>query len=145
MKLGEKLKQTLDELERAKIEGLEKQHQADMEKIRRERADTADWINSLKDLLISQIESGKVPLKKVKNYERKKWVKDAVRGFAANSDLWDELARFWKSEGLEIVVSDAHDGAEESWINITLSVLPPRTRVATASSSKYRVPFENRD
>ena len=62
MKLGDKLKQTLDELERAKINELDSQHRADMEKIRKARADTKDWLDNVKENFIIKIEAGKVPL-----------------------------------------------------------------------------------
>lgn len=129
MKLGEKLKQTIIELEQAKIAGLEAQAAADMEKIRRERADTKDWLEHTKQKIVSQIESGKVPLVKVEDYDRKQWIHDAVIGKAANQDLWNNFSQYFKSEGLSINCKDGHDGmGMKDWINITVKVLPERPR-----------------
>lgn len=130
MKLGEKLKQTITELEQAKIAGLEEQAAADMEKIRRERADTKNWLEETKEKIVSQIESGKVPLVKVENYDRKQWFRDAMNGKAANQDLWNDFIQYFKSEGLSIDCKEDHDGAGmKGWINITATVLPERPRL----------------
>lgn len=128
MKLGEKLKQTLDELEQANIKGLEAQASADMEAVRRDRVDVEDWLNSIRFELVDQIEHGRVPLKKVKAYTRRIWLQAAKAGHAANQDLWNEFKQFWVREGLEIVLQEAHDGmGMESWINLTVKVLRPRS------------------
>ena len=147
MKLGEKLKQTLDELERAKINGIEAQHRADMEKIRKARADTKDWLDFIRETFVNQIEAGKVPLKKIENFDRESWLKKAVQGKAENQDLWNDFRQYWRSEGLEPEINEAHDGmGMKSWINFTVKVLPERPRsVSTTGASGYRTPFENRD
>lgn len=146
MTLGEKLKQTLEELERARIEGLEKQAKADIEKIRREREDISDWLDHKSSQIVSQIEDSRVPLVKVKNYERQEWLRKAIKGSAEHQDLWNEFIRYWKAEGLAPKLEEAHDGmGMESWINLTVTVLPPRVRGSSSGASGYRVPFENRD
>lgn len=66
VKLGDKLKKTLEELEQARIKGIEAQAAADMEAIRRARADLEDWLEHVRVDLVAQIERGKVPLKKLK-------------------------------------------------------------------------------
>jgi len=130
MKLGEKLKQTITELEQAKIAGLNAQAAADMEKVRRERADTKDWLENMKEKIVSQIEAGKVPLVKVENFDRKKWVRKAVKGKAANQDLWNDFNQYFKSEGLSITYSEGHCGmGMKDWINMTATVLPERPRL----------------
>jgi hypothetical protein len=129
MKLGDKLKKTLEELEQARIKGLEAQAAADMEAIRRVRADLEDWLDHTRTHLVSQIEAGKVPLKKVTDYTRQQWLRDANKGVASNHDLWSKFRQFWISEGLEPVLEEAHDGmGRESWINLTVKVLPARPR-----------------
>ena len=129
MKLGEKLKKTITELEQAKIVGLDAQAAADMEKIRRERADTKDWLEHTKQKIVLQIESGNVPIVKVDDYDRKKWIHDVMNGKAANQDLWNNFRQYFKSEGLSIICKDGHDGTGmKEWINITATVLPPRPR-----------------
>lgn len=128
-KLGDKLKKTLDELEQARIKGLEAQAAADLEAVRRVRADLEDWLEHVRVDFVSQIERGKVPLKKVTNFGRQDWLRSASRGTAPNHDLWSKFKQFWVSEGLEPVIEEAHDGmGRESWINLTVRVLPPRPR-----------------
>lgn len=130
MTLGEKLKATFEELEQARIEGAEAQHNADMEKVRRERADIKDKLDKIKDLFVTQIDAGKVPFKKIENYDWEKWIKDAANtSRASHQDLWTEFKNFWAKEGLAIRINDAHDGGGlKSWINVTLVLLPARTR-----------------
>jgi hypothetical protein len=130
MTLGEKLKVTFKELEQARIEGAEVQHNADMEKIRRERADIDDKLDKMRYLFVEQIEAGKVPFKKIKNTEWKDWVKAALRsGKASHQDRWNEFTNFWAKEGLSVRINDAHDGGGmEDWINVTLVLLPARPR-----------------
>lgn len=129
VKLGDKLKQTLEELEQARIKGIEAQAAADMEAIRRTRAELEDWLEHTRLEFVSQIERGKVPLKKVKDYGRQEWLRSANKGHASNHDLWSKFRNFWIKEGLEPFLEEAHDGmGQESWINITVKVLPPRPR-----------------
>lgn len=129
MKLGEKLKQTLTEIERARIEGIEAQHNADMTKIRREREEIQSYLNGTRDSIVGQINSEKVPLVKVKDYNRQNWLRKAIQGNSEHQDLWNEFRQFWRGEGLEPKLVEAHDGmGMESWINITVEVLPERYR-----------------
>lgn len=128
-KLGDKLKKTLNELEQAKIKGLEAQAAADMEAVRRSRADVEDWLEHVKSELVTQINLGRVPLKKVKDYTRQCWLREANKGHAANFDLWSKFRQFWVLEGLEPVLEEGHDGVGvESWINLTVKILPPKAR-----------------
>lgn len=128
-KLSEKLKKTLEELEQARVKGIEAQAAADMEAIRRARADLEDWLEHVRVKLISQIDRGRVPLKKVRDYNRQDWLRSANKGHATNHDLWTKFRAFWVKEGLEPVLEEAHDGVGvESWINLTVKLLPPRPR-----------------
>ncbi len=127
--LGDKLKKTLEELDQARIKGIEAQAAADMEAIRRARSDLEDWLEHVRVELVSQIERGRVPLKKVKDYGRQDWLRSANKGHATNHDLWTKFRAFWVKEGLEPVLEEAHDGmGQESWINLTVKVLPARPR-----------------
>jgi len=129
MKLGDKLKKTVEELERARITGIEAQAAADMEAIRRARADVEDWLEHVKNDLVSQINHGRVPLKKVTDYNRQVWLREAHKGHASNLDVWSKFRQFWITEGLEPVLEEAHDGVGvDAWINLTVKVLPPRPR-----------------
>ncbi len=129
--LGQKLAATLDELEKAKIKGLEQQANADREKIRQERIKLSRLKDDTIVTLTASIVEGKVPLIKIKDYDRKKWVQDAVKGKAAHQDIWDELARWARENALHIRVEDAHDGVGiESWINLSVVPVRPGTRSA---------------
>jgi hypothetical protein len=136
MKLGEKLKLILDEMNRAKVEGLLAQHNADMEKIRKERTDIEDWIKHVTEKMVSQINAGKVPLVVLKNYDRQQWVRKAKLSNAEHQDIWNDFRQFWHSEGLDPIISEDHDGmGMESWINITVKVLPNKPRSHIGNSS----------
>jgi hypothetical protein len=136
MKLGDKLKQTLDELERAKVQGIEAQAAADMEKIRRERDALADWLENIRLDFVEDINNGKVPLKKIKNYDRQAWLKKAISGKAEHQDLWSLFSKYWHSEGLDAAVLDGHDGVgQESWINLTLKIMPARPRSSLSAET----------
>lgn len=128
--LGEKLKATFDELEKAQIVGAEKQHHADMEKVRKERADIKNKLDKMRDLFVVQIEAGKVPLKKIENYDWMKWIKNAANtSRVPHEDLWHEFKNFWVKEGLAIKINDAHDGGGiKGWINVTLVIATPTPR-----------------
>jgi cell fate (sporulation/competence/biofilm development) regulator YlbF (YheA/YmcA/DUF963 family) len=146
MKLGEKLKKTLDELEQAKIQGIEAQNRADMIKIRRERQELENFLNDIRETFVYQINEGRVPLEKIENFDRESWLKKAVKGDAEHQDLWNDFRQYWRSEGLEPKVSEAHDGmGMKSWTNLTVEVLPERPRLPGVTRSGYRTPFENRD
>lgn len=143
MKLGEKLKQTVEELEAARVEGLQAQHNADLERIRRERQELQQWLNGTKDSIVGQINDGKVPLVKVKNYTRQEWVRNAVKtGKAEHQDLWNDFRQYFRSEGLEPDFTEGHDGmGMESWINITVKVLPPRPRLPGVTNKDRISPY----
>ena len=139
MNLGDKLKQTLEELERARIQGLEAQAAAELAKIRKERDALAKWLEDIRLDFIDQINASKVPLKRIKNYERETWLKKAISGKAEHQDIWSLFTKFWASEGLDVAVLDGHDGmGQESWTNITLKVMPPKRRgIADADIGVY--------
>lgn len=132
MKLGDKLKQTLEELERARVNGIEAQAAANMEQIRRERDAIAEWLENIRLDFIEEINANKVPLKKIKAHERRVWLEKAIAGKAEHQDLWTMFTKFWASEGLDVAVLNAHDGVgQESWINLTLMILPAKHRSIT--------------
>lgn len=129
MTLGEKLQQTLNELEQAKINDLKAKAAADLEKVRKERKDIDDFLSNMTSLFTEQIESGKVPYKKIKEYNRQKWFRQAQVGKAAHQDMWSGFKQYWAKEGLSPQWTEDHDGmGAESWINMTLVVLPKNYR-----------------
>lgn len=130
MTLGEKLAKTLERLEQAKIKGLEAQAAANMEAVLRARQETEEWLEGIRTNFVAQIEKNRVPLKKVTNYNKQAWLRDAQKGTCPNYDLWSNFKLFWAKEGLEPVIEEGHDGmGMESWINLSLKVLPERPRI----------------
>jgi hypothetical protein len=130
MTLGEKLKATVAELEQARIEGLEAQHNTDIQKVREQRNEIQQKLSDMRELFVQQIEAGKIPFEKIENDDWEKWIKSAANyGKAPHQDLWTEFRKFWADEGLIITVSDAHDGVGvRDWINVSLLVRAPGTR-----------------
>ena len=127
--LGSKLAATLDELESDKIKSVADKENADLEKIRKERA----ALEVLRDETINQItnsiESGKVPRIVVKSYEKRQWILDAVKGNAAHQAVWENLKSWARTNALVIRVIEEHDGGGmESWISITVDPVRPGTR-----------------
>jgi hypothetical protein len=127
--LGEQLSATLDELESAKIKSLAEQANADLEKIRKERA----ALEALKDETIKQItadiERGKVPRILVMSYDKQKWIRKAGNGTAPFQEVWDQFKSWARSNALVIVVKEEHDGAGiQSWLSITVHPVRPGTR-----------------
>jgi DNA primase catalytic subunit len=125
MTLGEKLKATFEELERAQIVGAEKQHNVDMEKIRKDRRTIKDKLDKINDLFIKQIEAGKIPWKKVEDYEWESWIKVAAgsKELASHQDLWVDFKSFWEKEGLSLSINHGHDGiGTKIWLTITLVI-----------------------
>lgn len=143
MKLSEKLKQTIDVLEQAKITDLEEQNQADLEKIRRDRERRKNRLDDAKNKIVDQIESGKVPVVPVIQQNDQDWLLSAVKGQAPHQDLWSDFRRYFQGEGLELfhdIVTD-NEGMTK-YINLSVRILPSKYR---PMSSGYRTTFENRD
>lgn len=128
MSLGDKLKKTLDELEEAKIKGLEAQANADLAKLRKDRADKETLVKRIKNQMVEQIEAGNIPLVKITSYEQQAWIHKAEKGKAEFQVLWSDLIQELGQEKLRLVVSDDHDGVGiKSWINI--SVIPSPQKI----------------
>jgi hypothetical protein len=140
--LGSLLSQTLNELEQAKIEGLEAQANADLEKIRKERADLTQFVNKIADDITEAVTAGKVPKIKVSAYDRYTWVNkvnDPRWASVAHRDIWDGL-QFWAlRHDLNITVTEDWDGGgTKSWINISALPRkgPSRADLTTTDFSK---------
>jgi hypothetical protein len=132
MKLGDILKNTLKELAIAQLKTATAQCRADLENIRKERKETERWIQEIRISLILQIESSKVPAKKINHYDKQKWLELVEKGNAANQDIWEGFVRFWNAEGLEVIINECHDGVGmESWKSITVKPLPNLSRTVT--------------
>jgi len=132
MKLGDKLKATLAELEQANIRRLEEQARADMEKIRKEREQDDRFVKEVFDHIVDRINAGRVPLYRVMDYNRQKWVREVKKGSGRNYDLWKNMVEYLRKERLGIVTAEGHDGmGMESWIEISVEVLPDRPRAVS--------------
>ena len=80
LRLGEKLKKTLDELEQAKIQRAEDKSRSNTIKIRRERQELENFLSNIRETFVYKINEGRVPLKKIENFNRQSWLKRAVKG-----------------------------------------------------------------
>lgn len=129
MKLGEKLAKTFDELEAAKIKELEAKAAADLAKIRKERETLNYFVDDFRQYLIDTITAEKVPAKKVKDYDRQRWIREAMKGNAAHQDIWNGLRNWAREQALVIIAREEHDGmGRDSWITLTADAVRPGTR-----------------
>ena len=123
MKLGEKLAKTFAELEVAKIKELEAKAAADLAKIRAEREVLDNFVNEFRQYVTDTITAEKVPAKKIRDYTRQQWIRDAVKGTAKHQDIWDGLRNWASNQALIIVPREQHDGVGmESWITLTIDI-----------------------
>lgn len=67
--LGQKLKKISDNLEAAKIKSAQNKAGADFAKLEAEKLLYQNLVNDLENYIISAINDGKYPLRKVKNYD----------------------------------------------------------------------------
>jgi hypothetical protein len=59
-----------------------------------------------------------------------------IAGKAEHQDLWSLFSKYWHSEGLDAAVLDGHDGVgQESWINLTLRIMPARPRSSLSAET----------
>lgn len=122
LSLGDKLKVTLVALEAANIKRLEEKANADIAKIERERADIAHFVEGIKNSMVQNIERGKVPLLKIKDYGRISWIQKAQKGNAPHQLYWNEMLAWFGKEKLRLEVIDEHDGVGmKSWLNVTVT------------------------
>lgn len=126
--LGEKLQDIFDELEAAKIKSLEEKAAADREKIRQRRIELHEFLTKFYGHVVNSIVAGKVPLKKVTDYNMQQWIRDAKSGRAEHQDIWKDHADRLRSQNLDILIEEAHDGmGMESWINLSVTPLKKNT------------------
>jgi hypothetical protein len=123
--LGEKLAKTIDELEAAKIKELEANAAADLAKVRKERQELFNFVDDFRQYLIDTIVAEKVPARKVSDYDRQRWVRDAVKGSAKHQDIWNGLRDWAREQRLVIVAREGHDGMS---IALTAEPVRPGTR-----------------
>jgi hypothetical protein len=130
-RLGDKLAKTIDELEAAKIKALNEKAAADLAKVRRERQELFNFVDDFRQYLIDVIVAEKVPAKKVANYDRQRWIRDAVKGNAAHQDIWNSLRDWAREQRITVVAREEHDGmGMESWITLTVEPVRAGTRGA---------------
>lgn len=130
-RLGDKLAKTIDELEAAKIKALNEKAAADLAKVRRERQELFNFVDDFRQYLIDVIVAEKVPAKKVTNYDRQRWIRDAVKGNAAHQDIWNSLRDWAREQRMTVIAREEHDGmGMESWITLTAEPVRAGTRGA---------------
>ena len=128
-RLGDKLAKTIDELEAAKIKALADKAAADLAKVRKERQELFNFVDDFRQYLIDAIVAEKVPAKKVSNYNRQQWIRDAVKGNAAHQDIWNSLRDWAREQRIAVIAREEHDGmGMESWITLTVEPVRSGTR-----------------
>lgn len=121
MALGDKLKETLDALEEARIQKLEDQARADREAIEREKRELQHFVDTIYHDIVYAIEAGKVPKKRVENYNHRNWIEKAQKGEARFQSIWSDFIRKLGKEKLRLVTHEDHDGVGvKSWTNVTV-------------------------
>lgn len=130
--LGDKLKQTMNELEEARLKTLEEKANADMAKVRKEKAKKERLVSRIQNRIVAAIEAGKVPLVKIEAHDEQEWIRKAEKGKAEYQDLWSRLIQDLGQEKLRLVVSEGHDGmGVKGWINV--SVEPSKDKIVYRS------------
>ena len=119
-KLGNKLAATVAALEAANINKLDAQAAADLDAVRKEREELKQFVDGFRHYLIDTITAEKVPAKKIKDYHRMSWIRNAMKGTAAHKDIWNDLRNWAREQALDIVASEDHDGmGMANWITLT--------------------------
>lgn len=127
--LGSMLKDTLNELESANIKTLSAQAAAELDKIRKQKHEKSVFTDGIKELFKTQIETHKVPYKKVTDYTTAEWVRNAMKGTAEFQDVWNNLIFYFNKQQCALVVNEEHDGiGMAGWIVITLKPQLTATR-----------------
>ncbi len=122
MSLGDKLKKIKTELEEARIKKINAQHEADLNKIRRRKAQRENLVTRIMERIKEQIDSEKVPRIRIDSFEEKQWIEAAEEGEAEFQELWSQLIRDLGQEKLLLEVLHEHDGiGMKSWIIITVN------------------------
>lgn len=134
--LFDKLEKIENLLEEAKVKTIEEKEKADLEKLMKEKADLEIFVSNIKEEIIQKIENGKIPLIKIKSFDKIKWINDASANRAKFSSVWNDMISFFKKERIKVVVRDEHDGmGMESWITITVELIKSGYRGGPSSES----------
>ena len=122
--LAQSLSNTLSALKLANITGVKSQSQFDRKLAQSTREIHKDWVAVWQLNIISDITRGSVPYIEIHNWEQRKWISGVTKGAGPpNQDLWIKLNKFCVSEGLQLKVSDAHDGVGmKSWKVLSVSL-----------------------
>lgn len=115
--LKDKLKNTLTI---AKQAGLEDNHfNFDIEDIKKDREYLQDTMKNITQKFTDQIESDKIP-HHILDDEMTEWIFEGEK----HIDIYDDFAKYWKSQGLSAVVKKDLEGNDV----LTLTILPDTFR-----------------
>jgi len=122
MSLGNKLSNTLKELEAAKISKAQAREAEQKMKILEERQALEALVLRAQNHIATKIEGGLVPHFKIENYDHQKWVKNAISGKGAHMDIWNHFMIWADEQELVVNAFDDHDGVGmRSWISLTVA------------------------
>ena len=126
--LGDKLQTTITTFKKALIKTLQDQANADLARVQKEFDKRSKFVKKIRNSIMSQIESGKVPYVKITLHNDKEWILLAEKGAAPHQELWASLIREFGQEKLRLVVSEEHDGmGMEDWVVVT--AVPSKNKI----------------
>lgn len=121
--LRDELVLTLKVREEAHIKNSEKKADASRLLIEKERFRLRMYLKDIRNKIVNQIKSGRVPKVLVKDYSKQREWDLADRRNAPYQAVWDEFFNYFKEENLKVTITHDHDGmGMESWLII--SVIP---------------------
>lgn len=138
MTLGDKLANTIKELEEAKIAGAAAQANADINAIRLRKSKRLLYLDAMFANICNTIEKGKVPHVTVKAHDDKQWLRSAVKGKAEFQDLWNDFIGKFGKEKLSVNLVEEHDGCGMTdWVAVTVTPLSHKAVYRGASPTTY--------
>lgn len=124
MSLGEKLKNTITEIEEketARLKALREERQL---RLAKERKQKSGMLELLKKDIAVQIEQGRIPDIRIYNTMEYDWITDFNYGRSLDQDLWTSFLEWGKSEQLNITLKKKEFDKYDMETYITLTAKP---------------------
>jgi hypothetical protein len=130
MTLGTLLKNIIRKEEDAAIEALRKEAAAKARRLEKVRAEREALMNAIEEEIVDKIIDGQKPMYKLYATDLRTWFNQcrftpdrAV--MPMDRDRYDVRVEWLKAEGLQLKVTEAHDGmGQRDWLEITVEPLP---------------------
>ena len=129
MTLGQKLTATIQQAQDEENRKIQEERAKNDRKRQAERQSRERFVQDTKATIVAEIETGKQPRIKVKNYDLRQWIEALRRSKThttiADSDIWEALISWLADEGMELLIHDEHDGIGMSeWITLVPTPKP---------------------